>query len=202
MSNTNVVYARIDKQLKDDAESILKKLGISPSAAVQMMYSQIILNNGLPFRPVLPDYSFAVNDSGSSETVHIDANSSSDFSGTNCFDDAGYDLDKTLEVVKREIIREVPALMGDDCKKIILFGSCARGEYRRDSDVDVAVLSRLGREKNHKFNDSLVRFAADIAAKCLADINFICLPFDEFQSRKSWYPFYKNIEEEGVVLYG
>lgn len=54
MSNTSVVYARLDSDLKQDAESILSHLGISPSSAIQMLYSQIILNRGLPFTPRIP----------------------------------------------------------------------------------------------------------------------------------------------------
>lgn len=54
MANTSVVYARIDSNLKDSAEGILSKLGISPSSAIQMLYSQIVLKNGLPFDLRLP----------------------------------------------------------------------------------------------------------------------------------------------------
>ena len=54
MANTEAVYARIDKGLKDNAESILAKLGITPSSAIQMLYSQIVIQNGLPFELRLP----------------------------------------------------------------------------------------------------------------------------------------------------
>ena len=48
MANTSAVYARIDTNLKDNAESILSQLGISPSSAIQMLYSQIVLRKGMP----------------------------------------------------------------------------------------------------------------------------------------------------------
>lgn len=48
MSNTTPVYARIDSDLKENAERILNQLGISPSNAIQMLYSQIVLTRGLP----------------------------------------------------------------------------------------------------------------------------------------------------------
>ena len=54
MANTSAVYARIDSNLKDSAEGILSQLGISPSAAIQMLYSQVVLTKGFPFQPVLP----------------------------------------------------------------------------------------------------------------------------------------------------
>lgn len=49
MANTATVYVRMDKTLKENAEEILSKLGITPSGAVQMLYSQIVLRQGIPF---------------------------------------------------------------------------------------------------------------------------------------------------------
>ena len=54
MANTSVVYARIDENLKESAEGILSQLGISPSSAIQMLYSQIILKKGMPFELRIP----------------------------------------------------------------------------------------------------------------------------------------------------
>ncbi len=54
MANTSAVYARIDTGLKENAESILAQLGITPSSAIQMLYSQIVLTRGLPLDLRLP----------------------------------------------------------------------------------------------------------------------------------------------------
>ena len=54
MANTSAVYARIDTDLKENAEGILSRLGITPSGAIQMLYSQIVLTRGLPFDLHLP----------------------------------------------------------------------------------------------------------------------------------------------------
>ena len=56
MANSNVLYVRMDTQLKDSAEDILKDLGISASSAVQMFYRQIVLQRGLPFDVKLPSH--------------------------------------------------------------------------------------------------------------------------------------------------
>ena len=54
MANTTAVYARIDTGLKENAENILNQLGISPSSAIQMLYSQIVLTRGMPLDLHLP----------------------------------------------------------------------------------------------------------------------------------------------------
>ena len=56
MANTTAVYARIDTRLKEHAEAILSQLGISPSSAIQMLYSQIVLENGMPFASRIPAF--------------------------------------------------------------------------------------------------------------------------------------------------
>ena len=54
MANTATVYARIDPELKADVEVILKKLGITPSSLIQMLYSQIKLTNSVPLTLAIP----------------------------------------------------------------------------------------------------------------------------------------------------
>ncbi len=49
MANTSAVYARIDQNLKMNAEGILAELGISPSSAIQMFYTQVVRQRGMPF---------------------------------------------------------------------------------------------------------------------------------------------------------
>ncbi|MGN1165350.1 MAG: type II toxin-antitoxin system RelB/DinJ family antitoxin [Lachnospiraceae bacterium] len=48
------LYARIEPDVKEQAESILSTLGISTSNAINMFYKQIILNRGLPFEVKIP----------------------------------------------------------------------------------------------------------------------------------------------------
>ena len=48
------VAVRVEPEIKDKAEAILQSLGISSSAGINMFYRQIILWNGLPFRPSIP----------------------------------------------------------------------------------------------------------------------------------------------------
>ena len=48
------LYARIEPDVKEQAESILSVLGIPASSAINMFYKQIILNRGLPFAVKIP----------------------------------------------------------------------------------------------------------------------------------------------------
>jgi DNA-damage-inducible protein J len=48
------VTARVEPDIKERAEAILSSLGISASSGINMFYRQVILWNGLPFRPSIP----------------------------------------------------------------------------------------------------------------------------------------------------
>ena len=56
MAKTANMYARIEPDLKSQAEAILSALGISASNAITMFYKQIVLQNGLPFEVKLPEH--------------------------------------------------------------------------------------------------------------------------------------------------
>jgi DNA-damage-inducible protein J len=48
------LYARIEPEVKEQAESILSTLGIPVSNAINMFYKQIILQRGIPFELKVP----------------------------------------------------------------------------------------------------------------------------------------------------
>ena len=56
MAKTANMYARIEPDLKSQAEAILAALGISASNAITMFYKQIVLQKGLPFEVKLPEH--------------------------------------------------------------------------------------------------------------------------------------------------
>ena len=53
-ARTANVTARVEPEIKEQAEAVMNKLGIPVSTAINMFYREIILWNGLPFRPSIP----------------------------------------------------------------------------------------------------------------------------------------------------
>jgi len=52
---TAAVHSRIQPEIKEQAEGILQRLGLSPTEAIRMFYTQITLRNGLPFDVAIPN---------------------------------------------------------------------------------------------------------------------------------------------------
>ena len=67
MAKTANLYARIEPEIKGEAEKILEALGIPVSVAINLFYKQIILQQGLPFN-------VSLNPAKSNETATTLAN--------------------------------------------------------------------------------------------------------------------------------
>lgn len=54
MARTANVFARVEPEIKEQAESVLDQLGIPMSNAVGMFLRQIVIQRGIPFEMKLP----------------------------------------------------------------------------------------------------------------------------------------------------
>ena len=55
MAKTAMITARVEPDIKANAEKILKRLGISTTEAISLFLSQIRLQRGLPFDVKIPN---------------------------------------------------------------------------------------------------------------------------------------------------
>jgi DNA-damage-inducible protein J len=55
MPKSASIHARIEPDLKEAAEAILKELGLNASQAITLFYTQIKINRGLPFLLRVPN---------------------------------------------------------------------------------------------------------------------------------------------------
>ena len=53
-TRTANVTARVEPEIKAQAEAVMAKLGLPVSTVINMLYREIILWDGLPFRPSVP----------------------------------------------------------------------------------------------------------------------------------------------------
>lgn len=110
--------------------------------------------------------------------------------------------EKIINIVKLEAVKMTSELMKDDLIEVILYGSCARGDYTDDSDIDIALITKCGRMEAKEYTEALASIVTTLAMKYFVVVNFVCLPYEEFMEKKNWYAYFRNIEREGEVLYG
>jgi uncharacterized protein len=86
----------------------------------------------------------------------------------------------------------------DPKAKVVLFGSRARGDARKDSDWDLLILidSQNIREKEDLFRDKIY----DMELETGEIISMFVYNNKDWTSRHKITPLYKSIKKEGVVL--
>lgn len=94
----------------------------------------------------------------------------------------------------------MPARLSDHIKKIIVFGSRARGEESPDSDLDVAVLVDTKTAKIEKELDDVAYqvmwdydFQPIISLKVFSESSFI-------SAVERGFSFYRNVNREGLPV--
>ena len=98
--------------------------------------------------------------------------------------------------------QEVKRVMGDELRKVIVYGSYARGDYNENSDVDVMVLTSLAEEDITEVEYKLYDIAFDFLMEYGVDISVIVKNEEHFKYWLGALPFYDNVEREGVVISG
>ena len=104
----------------------------------------------------------------------------------------------------QEFVNEVNNLLGNRIKKIVLYGSYARGDFNESSDIDIMVLTDLTDDEIVAYRDNIIDIAYDIEEENDFDIMLSPLlkNIDKYNRRIDVIPFYMNVQREGVILNG
>lgn len=112
----------------------------------------------------------------------------------------GVKMPKNVDDEIHEFINKIQEILGKRLKKVILYGSYARGDYNKKSDVDIMILTDLSFEEIESYRDKISDVAYDIELNTGIIISPIIKNIEKYNSRINFVPFYKNVEKEGVVL--
>lgn len=99
-----------------------------------------------------------------------------------------------------ELLILVDQVFGEKAKRVILYGSYARGDFNRSSDIDVMILTDLNEEKLIEYRDKLWDLAYDIELENNVILSPLVKNIDKFNYWLNALPFYMNVEKEGVIL--
>lgn len=107
----------------------------------------------------------------------------------------------SMQRLLKQYVEEIKKIYGLNLRQIILYGSYARGDFRIDSDVDIMILLGITDLELKAYSRELSYMTYDFNLDNEIEINVIAKSEKHFKKWCKNYPFYANIQKEGVVLY-
>lgn len=107
-----------------------------------------------------------------------------------------------ISIITNEIVDEVIQLLQDKVYKIVLYGSYARGDFTKESDIDILILLDCDKEQVLQFRKQISRLSSRIGLRNDIEISLLLRDKETFERGKNILPFYRNINREGVEIYG
>lgn len=107
----------------------------------------------------------------------------------------------TIHLLFKKYIAKLIEIYGSHIKSIILYGSYARGDYTEDSDIDIMILLDISDMEIKKYRHQLSDMTYDFNMDYDLDIKPMAKSEEHFKKWLPVYPFYSNIEKEGIYLY-
>lgn len=107
-----------------------------------------------------------------------------------------------LNTILSELAKSYRATYGNRLTRIVLYGSYARGDYRDDSDIDVAAIVKGPRRELQDELKKVWDVSHDLGLEYGIIVSPTVIPYDEYEKMKDDLPYYRNIELEGVTVSG
>ena len=114
---------------------------------------------------------------------------------------------KTFSFVSINIIIEVVKkayqdVYGKDLVEILLYGFYARGDFDKFSDIDFAGIVKGNRLMLQTELKKVWEETNDISLEYEVMISPVVIPLEGYQEYKYDLPYYRNIDKEGVKIFG
>lgn len=111
-------------------------------------------------------------------------------------------MPNNVQKILNDFLEEIKIMLGKRLKKIVLYGSYARGDFNKNSDIDIMILTDLTDKEISEYSNRIWEKCADIEIDNGIVISPLIRNIDNFNSWSDVKPFYMNIINEGVVLVG
>ena len=91
-------------------------------------------------------------------------------------------------------------LFADKLTDAYLYGSYARGDFDEESDIDVMIIADISPSERENVKKELSDYIYDLDLEYDVLLSVFIQDNATYERYKTSYPFYKNIEKEGVDL--
>ena len=108
--------------------------------------------------------------------------------------------EEKIHIVIESFVKEARKIYGPKLQEIILYGSCVRGDFKVDSDIDVLVLLNVSSEEISMERKRIL----DFTDRLDLDYDVVLAPvfqsFQVFEKYRTVSVFYQTVQKEGVKI--
>ncbi len=112
-------------------------------------------------------------------------------------------MSNNIKKILNEYVNGLYSMLGEKLKQVILYGSYVRNEQNLDgetSDIDIMILVDLPEEEIKTVEKEVTDYSYELDLKYNVLLSPLVESVDNYNSRIKYMKFYKNIENEGVLL--
>lgn len=99
-----------------------------------------------------------------------------------------------------QFAKQLREIYGDELKKVVVYGSYARGDYQKNSDVDIMILVDADDYEIKKRFNLVCDLAFDYELEYGVVISPLVKNEEHFKKWSETLPFYRNVKQGGVTV--
>ena len=101
--------------------------------------------------------------------------------------------------IREELVQGLTDIFRNNISMIILYGSVARGNATKESDIDIAIVVRSQMDDATKRR--FLNWAADMDIRYERVFSIVDIQESNMKKWEDVLPFYQNVKKEGIVLW-
>lgn len=105
-----------------------------------------------------------------------------------------------LQKILTKIAETAKNTFGSKFDTALLYGSYARGDYNKESDIDIMILAKVPREDLYKYKKAFTFLTSELGLEYDVVITVSLKDCETFYKYVNAVPFYGNVMKEGIPI--
>ena len=108
--------------------------------------------------------------------------------------------EEKIKKVTALFTEEAKKIFGEKLKQVILYGSCARGDFQTDSDIDILLLLSVPRENLAFERKKIFAIADALDLEYEVVLAPVLQSYEVYQTYLPVSSYYQTVQKEGVKI--
>ena len=108
--------------------------------------------------------------------------------------------EEKIKKVTELFAEEAKKVFGEKIRQIILYGSCARGDFQADSDIDILLLLSVPKENLASERKKIFAIADALDLEYEVVLAPVLQSYEVYQTYLPVSAYYQNVQKEGVKI--